>query len=436
MSDYMFMLENHLSAEQNRVVTEVQAAATLANVGVFLAGGAMRDMLGGFQVRDLDFSVEGNALKLAKAVAEKTGARTVATDEVRKSAELVFPGGVTAQIAMARAERYGKTGGKPQIAPATIQEDLRGRDFTVNAIALSLNRASRGLLLDPTNGLADLEHRELRAVGIYTLYDEPVRLLRLIRFAVRLNFAIDPRTRQQYENARAAEVEKLIPPRSLFEELRQIAQEPSPSEVLKALEQEGLLTLFSPILAGPKFNLAGLAKLDKAMRLLPDQAASRAGRPAPFLYALTEKFAPREKSELAKRLEMRKPEIDAWQKLEARARKLEHALKSARVKKPSQVYGILSKAPADEVCFVLYRSALKPVQERVKNYFQKYLPLAMEIGPEELAAITARPGTPQYEKARTELVAAHLDRRPRRAAAPAPEPPPEPAPRGRPRVNA
>lgn len=438
MSDYMFMLENHLSAEQNRVVTEVQAAANLNNVGVFLTGGAMRDMLGGFQVRDLDFSVEGNALKLAKAVAEKAGARTVSTDENRRSSDLVFPGGVTVQIAMARAERYAKAGGKPQIAPATIQEDLRGRDFTVNAIALSLNRASRGLLLDPTNGLADLERRELRAAGMYTLYDEPVRLLRLIRFRVRLNFTIEDRTRQQYENARGAEVEKLIPPRSLFEELRQIAQEPSPGEVLKDLAHERLLTLFSPMLGGPKFNGSGLTRLDKAIRLLPDQAADRAGRLAPFLYALTEKFTPREKGDLTKRLDMRKSEIEAWQRLEARARKLEQALKSARVKKPSHVYGVLSKAPSDEVCFVLYHSAYKPVQERVKNYFQKYLPQAMEIGPEELAAITARPGTPQYEKARTELVATHLDRRPRRPEPPAPEPPVEapPAPRGRPRANA
>ena len=69
MSDYIFMLENHLSPDQNRVVADVQAVAGQANVNVFLAGGAMRDMLGGFRIRDLDFSVEGNALKMAKAVA-------------------------------------------------------------------------------------------------------------------------------------------------------------------------------------------------------------------------------------------------------------------------------------------------------------------------------------------------------------------------------
>ena len=78
----------------------------------------------------------------------------------------------------------------------------RGRDFTINSIALSLNPASRGLLLDPNNGVGDLERRELRAVSNYTLYDDPIRLLRMLRFKVRLGFTIEERTKMQYDNAR------------------------------------------------------------------------------------------------------------------------------------------------------------------------------------------------------------------------------------------
>src|ERR1041384_6579244 len=195
MSDYMYMLESHLSPDQNRVVEDVQTAAGQANVNLFLTGGAMRDMLAGFRIRDLDFVVEGNALKVAKAVAEATGAQTVVVDEHRKCAELLFPTGVTAQIAMSRQEKYGRAGSKPQVSPATIQDDLRGRDFTCNAIALSLSRASRGLLLDPMNGLAEIGRHELRAIGAYGFYDDPSRLLRLYRFRVRLGFTIEERTR-------------------------------------------------------------------------------------------------------------------------------------------------------------------------------------------------------------------------------------------------
>lgn len=433
MSDYIYMLESHLSTDQNRVVEEVQAAAGQANVNLFLTGGAMRDMLAGFRIRDLDFSVEGQALKVAKAVSDHSGARIVATDENRKSAELLFASGVTAQIAMSRQEKYAKTGGKPQVTPATIQEDLRGRDFTCNAIALSLNRASRGLLLDPMNGLADIERRELRLTGAYGFYDDPSRLLRLLRLRVRLGFAIEERTQMQVANAREAEVEKLIPPAVFGEELKRISAEDSPSEILKALEETGLLTLFAPALAGPKANLAGLAKFEKLARLLPDDPRTRAARLGPFLYALTEKLAAKEKQALIKATELKKPDVDAWQKLEARAKKLETALRSARIRKASQVYFLVAQAAPEDVLFVMYHSALKPVQERLKNYFQKYLPAIQEVTPEEWAAVETGSGAKKH-KARDEFIANRLDKRVRKPALPPPPPEvetPRPILRGR-----
>ena len=86
MSDYMFMLESHLSAEQFRVVGEMQAQAAHAGVNLFLTGGAMRDMLGGFPVRDLDFAVEDNALKLAKVLAHEPGVTVVGTATIGRPA--------------------------------------------------------------------------------------------------------------------------------------------------------------------------------------------------------------------------------------------------------------------------------------------------------------------------------------------------------------
>jgi tRNA nucleotidyltransferase (CCA-adding enzyme) len=424
MSDYMFMLESHLSTDQNRVVAEVLAAAAEANVSLFLSGGAMRDMLGGFAIRDLDFTVEGNGIRMAKAVAKKTGAVIVAEDESRKSAELVFPGGATAEIAMARSELYPRPGAKPQVTPVTIHEDLGRRDFTVNATALSLNRASRGLLIDPTNGLGDLERKELRAAYNYALYDDPARLLRLIRLKVRLGFSIEERTRSQFENVLAEHLETRIAPRRLFAELRNIANDPAASDIVRALEEAKLLHLFSPAMVGPKVNLAGMAKLQKAKSLIPF------GVPFPledlgiFLYFLAEKLAPKEKAALVEATAMRKAEADLWQKLEVRARKLERELKSPKLGRPSQVYEVLSKAPGDQILFLLIRSPLRLVQDRVRNYLQKYLPLAQEVTDEEVRAKGVAPGTAKFQKVKEELVAARLNARPKKVV---PEEPAEPA---------
>jgi tRNA nucleotidyltransferase/poly(A) polymerase len=316
------------------------------------------------------------------------------------------------------------------VTPATIQEDLRGRDFTCNAIALSLNRTSRGLLLDPMNGLADIERKELRAISTYGFYDDPSRLLRLVRFRVRLSFTVEERTQMQVSNAREAEVEKLIPARTLGEELKRIGAEDSPSEVLKGLEEAGLLVLFSPALAGPKLNLPGIVKFEKNCRMLPDDTATRAARLGPFLYALTEKLTAKEKQALIKATEMRKAELDPWQKLEARSKKLESSLRAARIKKASQVYAIMSTAAPDEILFQLYHSQWKPVQERMRNYYLKSLPLLQEITPEEWATVEAKPGTPKYKKAREEFIAYRLDRKVKKPPEPEvpPVPPPGPAP--------
>jgi tRNA nucleotidyltransferase/poly(A) polymerase len=230
----------------------------------------------------------------------------------------------------------------------------------------------------------------------------------------------------QVSNAREAGVEKLIPGRTLAEELTRISAEDSPSEILKLLDEAGLLALFSPALTGPKLNLAGFARFEKNCRLLPDDAPSRAARLGPFLYVLTEKLSVKERQALIKATEMRKAELEPWQKLEGRAKKLETSLRSARIKKASQVYQIMTVAQPDEILFQLYHSALKPVQERMRNYYQKYLPLLQEITPEEWAAVEAKRGTPKYKKAREEFIAYRLDRRVKKP--PVPEVPPPTAP--------
>ncbi len=426
MSDYMFMLESHLGTDQNRVVTEVQAAAAEANVSLFLTGGAMRDMLGGFPIRDLDFTVEGNGQRVARAVAARTGAEIVREDDSRKCAELVFPGGVTAEIAMARSERFARPGARPHIEAASIHEDLTRRDFTVDAIALSLNRASRGLLIDPTNGLGDLERKELRTAYNYALYDDPGRILRLIRLRVRLGFTIEEKTRMQYENVRAEELETRIPPRRLFEELRHIADDPAAAEILRALEEEKLLHLFSPALAGPKLNLAGLAKLQRAKQLIPFGVRFPIENLGIFLYFLTEKLSAREKLALVQNTGMQKSDVDLWQKLEARAKKLEKELKAPKLNRPSQVYQVLSKAPGDQIMFLLIRSPLRIVQDRIRHYLQKYLPAAQEVSDDEVRAKGVEPGTPKFRKVKEEIIAQRLNARPKK---PAPEEAAEPVAR-------
>lgn len=411
MSDYMFMLENHLTAPQNRVLAEVRKAALDANVNVFLTGGAVRDMLGGFPIRDLDFTVEGNAVKLAKTVADGLGAQTLTTDSNRKSVELVTSDGATFEISMARTEKYTKTAGKPHVTPASIQEDLFRRDFTINALALSLNRGSRGLLLDPTNGMGDLERKELRNTGNYVFYDSPVRLLRLVRYRTRLGFTVAEKTESQYRSAREAELEKYITKEELLQELRQAALEPNVAELLQTWDDEKLLALVSPALTGPNLNLPSFAKLQKFRQTLPFGIDLVTDEAALFFSVLTEKLSPKERSVIA---DLDAPHSASWLKLGARAAKLEKELSVPHLHRPSKIYNVLAKAPGEQIFHLVLHSHQRTVQDRIKNYLQKYLPTAQEVTDAQVEEAGFTRGTPKFEKAKAEMVAKRLDARPPR----------------------
>jgi tRNA nucleotidyltransferase/poly(A) polymerase len=423
MSDYMFKLESHLSTDQFRVVGQMQAVAAAAGVNLFLTGGAMRDMLGGFPVRDLDFTVEGGALKLAKILTQKYGATIVSTDELRKSVEMRFPGAVRAELAMARTEKFAKSGARPQVTPATIHEDLRCRDFTVNAIALSLNKASMGLPIDPTNGVGDIERKELRTIHNYSFYDDPIRMVRLMRFKVRLGYAIDERTRMQYDNAKEAEMLTRITPEALGEELRHMAGEPLSADLMRTLDEEKLTALYSPALTGTKLNLGNFTKLQKARQLVPFGTDLKMHSLPLFLSVLLENLNAKDRAALIKNAALERGEVAAWQKLEGAAKKLERELKADKLKKASQLYQVLIKAPGEQVLWLMVYSGQRLVQDRIRNYFEKYLPMSQEVTDEMVALTGVIPGTPKFQKAKDEMILKHLDARPKKV-----EPPPEPPP--------
>lgn len=428
MSDYMFMLDSHLTGEQGKALTEIRDAAELAGLNLFLTGGAMRDMMGGYPIRDLDFTIESGNLKSAKALAQQTSAEILSQDEMRRQVELRFPGNVSASIAVTRQEKHGKPGAKPQVLPATIHEDLRGRDFTVNAIALSLGKASRGLLLDPTNGLGDLARKELRAVTNYSLYDNPSRILRMIRLRTRLGFAVDERTMSQYRNVREANLETKISSPQLEHELRQIALDPLAGEILKALEEENLTHVFSPSLTGPKLNLPAFLRLQKARQSLPFGIDIGADSYTLFVFLLQEKLSPKERSNLAKTAGIPKPVLDAAAKLEGKTARIEKEISKAKISRPSALYAILSKVPGEILLLLLMRSGQRLVLDRVKNYLQKYLPAAQEITEKAVIERGAEPGTPKFAKLQQQMIAARLDARPKKIVVEEPPPPPPIAP--------
>ncbi|HEY5427815.1 MAG TPA: hypothetical protein VIK04_01755 [Solirubrobacteraceae bacterium] len=221
----------------DRLATLPAAAPLLARLrasdGVYLVGGAVRDLLLGTEPLDLDLVVDGEL----EPVTAQLGTPVRSHD--RFTTATVLLDGFSYDVARARRERYVRPGALPTVAPATIDEDLRRRDFTINALALGLGGADRGRLLAVTGGREDLECRRLRVLHDASFADDPTRLLRLARYAGRLGFAIEQRTRELAATAVADGTPGTVSGPRLGAELRLLAAEPDPVGAFLSLASLG-----------------------------------------------------------------------------------------------------------------------------------------------------------------------------------------------------
>lgn len=241
------------------------AAAALAALagesGVWLVGGAVRDLLLGRSPAELDLVVEGDALAVALRAAERLGGEVRAHD--RFGTATVRGPGTTFDLAAARRETYARPGALPDVElGAGIDADLARRDFTVNALAL---RLMDGELTGRPDAREDLAAGVLRVLHDDSFRDDPTRLLRLARYAGRLGFAVEPRTAELAAAAVAAGALETVSGERLGAELRRLAREPQPA-ALRALERFGVGAALLPGLA------VDPGRIERALALCPGAA--------------------------------------------------------------------------------------------------------------------------------------------------------------------
>lgn len=396
MPDFVFLLETRLSPEQIRVVERVQNAAQQHGLHLYLVGGALRDMIYGYPVRDLDFAVEGPAQKVIRSLA-KGDVELQEMDEKLRSAAMLFPGEVTVEISACRAERRNKPGQAPAIDFAGIYEDLRRRDFSMNAIGLSLNANSRGLLLDPNNGVADIERHEVRVLHNYSFLDDPVRLIRAVRFATRLRFTLEAKTESLFRSALEQHYIQSADTGELMQEFRELAREEHAVDILRTLDKDELMTSFHPRLTGSRLNLKDLTLAAKIHQQFEEE-----GVPVhfygPFMHLLMAKLSGRERSDLVRRLGLRKADTEPWMRLEDRAHKLAKELCSKNAGTASKAYHLLEQQPGELLLFLMVDGGPKKALDKIRNYLHRHRKMRNQLPSAELALLGVPPEAPRHQK--------------------------------------
>ena len=246
----------------------LRRAAVSSNVRVALVGGAVRDRLLGRTIpgREADVAVEGSAPDLARAVVLAAAGSTVRARVHQRfgTATLEMPSGWRVDLAGTRRETYRHPGALPDVTPATLDEDLARRDFTVNAMAWELGAGGKGgMLHDPLGGRQDLRRRRLRALHPGSFRDDPTRAFRAVRYANRLTFRIAPRTRQWIAAAIRSGAFRGVSGDRLRRELEKIFGERGWAGAVRHLVALGVSRTLHPRLASAAGTLAALRRAER-----------------------------------------------------------------------------------------------------------------------------------------------------------------------------
>ena len=242
-------LQSHLSSPSFRLVSE---AADELGLEAYVIGGYVRDIFLNRPSKDIDIVAVGSGIELAKAVARKLGKGATLSVFKNFGTAQVKAGDLELEFVGARRESYSHDSRKPIVEDGTLEDDQNRRDFTINALALCLNKDRYGELIDPFGGLDDMEDLIIRTPldPDITFSDDPLRMMRAVRFATQLGFFIDPDTFDAI--IRNRERISIISKERIVDELNKIMLSPKPSIGFELLDKSGLLPLIFPELCALK----------------------------------------------------------------------------------------------------------------------------------------------------------------------------------------
>ncbi len=389
--------------------------ATRHGLRAFLVGGTVRDLLLGRPSLDVDIVIEGDAVSLARDIAQATGGGlakttefgtatlTIALDslvgahlQVARNAAAkkhAAPSATTfhLDLATARAETYARPGALPKVSPSTIDADLLRRDFTINSMALQLNGAAPGKLLDPTGGTADLRAGLVRVLHDRSFQDDATRILRAVRYESRFGFRLEERTLDLL--SRDLSYIEAISGTRIRHELQRTFAEAEPERPLARLEELGVLRAIHPALAFTPEQAA-------AFHRLPDSAPPLAAWPLLCWTAPAQQLP-----DLIRRLALTRTQATAVRAIPS-IRDADPQLAAAT--RPSEVVHLLAPLPLATVCAFAAVAASEPAGEQAQRFVTHWRTVRPILRGDDIIGLGV-PRGPEIAEVLALLTAARLD---------------------------
>ncbi len=342
------------------LISRALAVAKELGMNIYLVGGPLRDRIltnRAGEIKDIDLVVDGDSLKFAKRLSASLKGKVFYYPQFM-TARIIHRDGYI-DLARTRKEIYASPGKLPNVLPAPIEEDLKRRDFTINALAYDLKKRQ---LIDPLKGEEDLRKGLIRVIHQNSFIDDPTRILRAIRFAVRLNFKIERNTLRWMKSAIKGNYLRLLSGERFLQELRIIMEEEKWLNMIKVLKEFGIFKSYfgkNP----PAADLPRLRRVSQNSRLL---------------YILS--FFDTAKLPLTKE---EKREIECFRKVSLLKKRLLQA------KRPSTIYRLLKDFTPTSL--TLIKEILPESKKRIEDYLQKYIFLKTYLTGKELKRLGIKP---------------------------------------------
>jgi len=365
-------MEEALPESLRALLITARDVANRMGYSLYIVGGFVRDLLLGTPTLDLDLVVEGDAIRMAEELARTLGAR-VRSHARFGTAKVILdqdtPPGVPPALdfVTARTEFYERPTELPQVERSSIKQDLYRRDFTINTMAVCLDRSRYGELLDYYGGLRDLETRRIRVLHNLSFVEDPTRILRAARLEARLGFRIEERTEELIDSA--LPLLDHVSGERLRHELFLILAEAEPEVALERLRALGVLDHLVPGMVCPRDLPTLFRRLRERFRTLPPPQAgdeAPASLPLCYLAVLTSSLDARALAELAERLRLSQRDTRLLREVGALRDRLPELCAPAML--PSHIYRLLEPY-SREARFVLSVLTESPeVRERLDLY--------------------------------------------------------------------
>lgn len=404
MRDYL----KRLPREIKYLITLAKKVSKETKMPAYLVGGFSRDLILGAKDWDLDITVEGNGIKFAENLAKRLNSGLIRHERFG-TATLILGNQLKVDIVTTRKETYPSCASLPVVSPGSLKEDLLRRDFTINAMAVSLFAGANQKLIDIFGGKEDLAAGKIRILHDLSFKDDPTRILRAIRFQQRYNFKIEPKTLRLLKEAINSGLLDKVNPHRMRDELVLMLKEKNPSGQLKRLCALGGLSFISDKLKPGKPTYDLFKSVNKEILWFTQNFPSHRQFDAWLVYfsALLRPLTLAQGNKITRRLGLSKQEkkkIVSCRKINQR---FIRRLKNKRIK-PEQIFTLLKPLSYEAIILLRSTSQDSAFKKHIADFLKIYNGVRLYISGDDLYNLGVLPG-PRYQKILNKVLAARLN---------------------------